>query len=69
MNNIREYKTQVEGLLGNYEMEVLQAMRSGAITDEMAKNYLLHAKNVKKILSDMIEVKKQLEVISLENKS
>ena len=69
MNNIREYRTQVEGLLENYEMEVLQAKRSGAITDEMAKAYLLHASNVKTILSDMMEVKKQLEVISLENKS
>ncbi|PZX03991.1 hypothetical protein C7437_105188 [Psychrobacillus insolitus] len=69
MNSIREYRTQVEGLLENYEMEVLQAKRSGAITYEMAKTYLLHASNVKGILSDMMEVKKQLEVISLENKS
>ena len=69
MNNNREYRTQVEDLLENYEMEVLQAMRSGAITDEMAKTYLQHARNVKLILSDMIEVKKQLEVISLKNKS
>lgn len=69
MKSIREYRTQVEDLLENYGMEVLQAKRSGAITDEMAKTYLLHASNVKGILSDMMEVKKQLEVISLENKS
>jgi predicted DNA-binding protein with PD1-like motif len=69
MNSKREYRTKVEGLLENYEVEVLQAMRSGAITDEMAKTYLQHARNVKMILSDMIEVKKQLEIISLKNKS
>ena len=69
MNINREYRTQVEDLLENYEMEVSQAKRSGAITDEMAKTYLQHARNVKMILSDMIEVKKQLEIISLEDMS
>ncbi|MEK3976211.1 hypothetical protein [Psychrobacillus sp. FSL K6-1267] len=51
MENV-EFKRQLAKLLGDYEKEVLEAKKSGLLTESTAKTYLLHANNFVKWCKD-----------------
>lgn len=47
-----EFRRRLEELLREYENDVLQAMRSGLLTESTARTYLLHANNFLKWCKD-----------------